>query len=294
MTSLQQEFKVFQPHHDYFIAIDSDGCVFDTMELKQKECFIPNIIKHYHLQSVARYARQAAEFVNLYSRWRGINRFPGLLKTIQLLSEWPLVQQRKAELPDREPLRVWIEQESHLGNPALERAVEEQGDPVLKEALAWSRAVNDTVREMVHGVPPFPHAGKSLEKISYRADLIVCSGTPIDALRKEWHEHRIDSVPQLIAGQEMGSKKTHIQLAMGDHYDRDRALMIGDAPGDLRAARANNIHFYPILAGDEEQSWERFFHEAAERFFQGDYSEAYETQLIDDFMSRLPETPPWQ
>jgi phosphoglycolate phosphatase-like HAD superfamily hydrolase len=294
MTSSQQKLNTFQPRHDVFIAIDSDGCVFDTMELKQKECFIPNIIKHYHLQAVARYARQAAEFVNLYSCWRGINRFPGLVKTIQLLSEWPLVRQRHAKLPHVDPLQDWIEQESHLGNPSLEKAVEKQGDPVLKAALSWSRAVNETVREMVHGVPPFPHALKSLEKASDRADIIVCSGTPIEALRKEWHEHNIDSIPQLIAGQEMGHKKTHIQLAMGDHYDRDRALMIGDAPGDLRAARANNIHFYPILAGDEEQSWERFFHEAAERFFQGNYSEAYETELIKEFMRRLPETPPWQ
>ena len=30
---------------DHFIGVDSDGCVFDTMEVKHKECFIPNIIQ---------------------------------------------------------------------------------------------------------------------------------------------------------------------------------------------------------------------------------------------------------
>ena len=37
----------FQPEHDFFVGIDSDGCVFDSMELKHKECFIPNFINHY-------------------------------------------------------------------------------------------------------------------------------------------------------------------------------------------------------------------------------------------------------
>ena len=26
------------------VGIDSDGCAFDTMEVKHKECFIPNTI----------------------------------------------------------------------------------------------------------------------------------------------------------------------------------------------------------------------------------------------------------
>jgi len=31
------------------------------------------------LQAVSKYAREAGEFVNLYSKWRGINRWPALL-----------------------------------------------------------------------------------------------------------------------------------------------------------------------------------------------------------------------
>ena len=66
----------FTPKHDYLVGIDSDGCAFDTMELKHKECFIPNTINYWGLQGVSKYAREAAEFVNLYSKSRGINRFP--------------------------------------------------------------------------------------------------------------------------------------------------------------------------------------------------------------------------
>ena len=30
-----------QPHHPFFVGIDSDGCAFDSMEIKHKECFCP-------------------------------------------------------------------------------------------------------------------------------------------------------------------------------------------------------------------------------------------------------------
>ena len=36
----------FEPQHTYLVGIDSDGCAFDTMELKHKECFIPNTINY--------------------------------------------------------------------------------------------------------------------------------------------------------------------------------------------------------------------------------------------------------
>src|SRR5262249_9024382 len=70
---------------DFFVGIDSDGCAFDTMEVKHKECFIPNIIKSYKLAAISKFVREVAEFVNLYSVHRGINRFPGLVLTIDLL-----------------------------------------------------------------------------------------------------------------------------------------------------------------------------------------------------------------
>src|SRR4030065_923542 len=75
----------YKARHDYLVGIDSDGCAFDTMELKHKECFIPNIINHWGLQGVSKYAREAAEFVNLYSKSRGINRFPALIEAFEWL-----------------------------------------------------------------------------------------------------------------------------------------------------------------------------------------------------------------
>src|SRR5271166_6193238 len=91
----------FNPQQEFLVGIDSDGCAFDTMELKHKECFIPNTINYWELQGVSKYAREAAEFVNLYSKSRGINRFPALVEVLQWLQQRPEVVRRgvKIDIP---------------------------------------------------------------------------------------------------------------------------------------------------------------------------------------------------
>jgi hypothetical protein len=36
-----QPLKDFKPKHKFFVGVDSDGSVFDTMGIKQRECFCP-------------------------------------------------------------------------------------------------------------------------------------------------------------------------------------------------------------------------------------------------------------
>jgi phosphoglycolate phosphatase-like HAD superfamily hydrolase len=293
-TPAQDKLLAFRPQHSYFVGIDSDGCVFDSMEIKHKECFIPNIIKYWKLQAISKYARAAAEFVNLYSKWRGINRFPALTKTFELLRDWPEPMRRGVKPADLAPLQKWIDSGVALANPTLKAEAEKTGDPILKLALEWSEAVNRAIADMVEGVPPFPFFRESVERLRRQADIICVSATPGEALVREWHEHDIAQYAAIICGQEMGSKKEHLRLTAGGKYPKDHVLMIGDAPGDLSAARANGALFYPVNPGREDQSWERFFREAIDRFFAGTYAGEYEAALIAEFDALLPEAPPWK
>jgi len=282
----------FTRKHDYLVGIDSDGCAFDTMELKHKECFIPNIINHFELQGISKYAREAAEFVNLYSKSRGINRFPALVETIEWLQKRPEVRARGYDLHVPESLRAWIKRETKLGNPALKQAVEETGDPDLKKTLAWSEAVNASIAAMVRGVPPFPFVRESMQRLSTQADVLVVSATPQEALVREWEEHDLAQYVVAICGQEVGTKKESLAVAV--QYENDHALMIGDAPGDHKAAVANHTLYYPINPGAEEASWKRFFEEGIDRFLAGTFAGDYQQQLLDEFESYLPERPPWE
>lgn len=282
----------FSPHHDFLVGIDSDGCAFDTMEVKHKECFIPNTINTYNLQGVSKYAREAAEFVNLYSKSRGINRFPALIETLEWLQMRPEVAARgvKIELPVG--LVRWMKAETKLGNPALKAAAESTGDPDLKQALEWSVAVNETVEKFVRNVPPFPFVRESLEKLSPRADLLVISATPNEALEREWAEHDISRYVSAICGQEVGTKKETLTVAA--RYPAHHALMIGDAPGDHQAAVANKALFFPINPGAEEASWKRFHDEGIDRFLSGTFAGEYQAQLLAEFDAYLPAKPSWK
>ncbi|NQU44699.1 HAD family hydrolase [bacterium] len=291
---LVQKLKDLQPQHEYFIGIDSDGCVFDTMEIKQKECFIPQIVKHFNMQSVSKYLRESVEFVNLYSKWRGINRFPALLHSMDFLAERPEVAQRGVEVPGLSSLRKWVEEESQLGNPVLKAKVAETNDPVLTQALEWSLAVNEVIADIVKGVGPFANVEECLNKAKDKADLLVVSQTPVEALEREWEEHKLDHLVRVICGQEYGTKKEHIQYAAGGKYTPDHMLMIGDAPGDLRAAEGNQALFFPINPGDEDDSWARLLNEGLDRFFAGTFAGDYQRDLIARFEALLPDVPPWK
>ena len=60
-----------------------------------------------------------AEFVNLYSKSRGANRFPALVETLQWLQKRPEVAARGLNVEVPQSLVEWIKGETKLGNPAL-------------------------------------------------------------------------------------------------------------------------------------------------------------------------------
>jgi len=283
----------FAPQHEFLVAIDSDGCVFDSMEIKHKECFCPQFIKHYRLQRVAKYAREAWEFVNLYSKSRGANRFIALRQALELIRARPETSARGLELPAFSNLYGWMDVAPKLGNPDLHAAVDAAGDPELAQAYAWSLGVNAAIADLVKDVPPFPSVRPTLDALPARADAIVVSQTPCEALEREWAEHRIADAVAAIAGQEMGTKTDILARATKGRYAPERVLMIGDAPGDLKAARANGTLFFPILPGDEESSWQRLRGEGLDRFFAGTYAGAYEAERLREFDALLPEKPAW-
>ena len=293
----QQALYDFEPQHDFFVGIDSDGCVFNSMEVKHNDCFSVNLVKHFGLASISRQVHQVWDFVNLYSTTRGTNRFKAILLSCDFLREMPLVQNMGVAVPELPYLREWSETETKLGNPALQEAIDkatgERRDE-LSQVMEWSLGVNESVAEIVYNLPPFPGVRETLERLQGKADIIVVSATPDEALQREWVEHEIDTYVALIAGQEMGSKTEHLTITTKDRYAENRVLMLGDSPGDLKAGRDVEALFFPVNPGSEDASWQLFLDEAMDKFFNGEYAGAYESALIDRFQELLPATPPWQ
>jgi phosphoglycolate phosphatase-like HAD superfamily hydrolase len=293
----QEKLKTFKPQKKFFVGIDSDGCAFNSMEVKHNDCFSVALVREYGLAAVSRQVHEAWDFVNLYSQNRGCNRFKAILFVLDHLEQMPRVKLAGVKVPPLTATRAWVKSDSNLSNARLKDvAAAATGDAKveLDKLMTWSKLVNKFVEDTVHNLPPFPGLRLALPKLNEQADVLVVSATPAEALVREWAEHGIDKFVQLIAGQEMGSKTEHLTLAAKGKYDADHVLMVGDAPGDLKAARDVGALFYPINPGSEEKSWERFVNEGIGRFFSSSYAGAYEASLIEEFMKLLPHNPPWQ
>lgn len=292
--SAENVLDAFERRQDFFVGVDSDGCAFDAMEIKHKECFIPNTIKHWNLQPVSSLVRQTAEFVNLYSTGRGLNRWPALVRVFELLAERPEVAERGVDVPKADRLREFIASGYPLSGAGIRAYAADHSDPELDRALAWTEGVDASIEDMVHGVPPFPWVRESLAKAHGSADLMVVSATPLDALSREWSEHGLAPYMDVIAGQEAGTKLQHLQRAAVGRYPSDQILLVGDALADRDTAVAAGVLFYPINPGGEAASWRRFHDEAFDRFLAGTYAGEYQQALNAEFEALLPDTPPWQ
>jgi phosphoglycolate phosphatase-like HAD superfamily hydrolase len=290
----QTTLRNIKPLHEFFIGIDSDGCVFDSMEVKQKDFFIPNALKYFSLNPIAGILKETWEFVNLFSVYRGGNRFASLLKVFELLNERKEIMDGHFNLPDLNSLMIWVKTETKLSNVNLRNYFESHYNPDLEKVVRWTEAVNKDIGKYLHNIPPFLHARSAIKEMSSFADLIIVSQTPLEALEREWEEHDLKKYLRYIAGQEHGTKTEHLLLAAKGKYPENRILMIGDAKGDLDAAKNNGVLFYPVLPGKEDISWERFISEGLEKFRKGAYAGSYENELLIEFRKSLPETPPWK
>jgi phosphoglycolate phosphatase-like HAD superfamily hydrolase len=274
--------------------LDSDGCVLDTMEVKHKECFAPLFVDHFGLHHVQQYAQDAWEFVTLYSRDRGLNRFKALIKAVELLRDRLAGAGNVDGLPDVQPVAQWLEVEPNPSTASLKLFCATNGDHMLHKTLQWSLDADRTIEKQMRNVRPFRGAPDSLAALREAADTLVLSTAPFDTLEREWRENGLTDFVRCIAGQDQGSKESVLAMVAPGRYTLHRTLMVGDAPGDLNAARSIGALFYPIIPGSEEASWSRFDSEGLERFLAGHFAGSYQEALVEDYLSHLPEQVPWK
>jgi phosphoglycolate phosphatase-like HAD superfamily hydrolase len=284
----------FNTRHDFLIAFDSDGCVFDNMESKHRECFCPAAIKYFSCEPVAPAAAEVWDFVNLYGRTRGCNRFVAVRLFLDLLQSHPAVLKSGFEPPRLEELDEWLASGQALSRSALIERISSNGSSGLEALLAWSDEVNSRVASLAGKPVLFPGVTQVMETARDHADMIVVSQAAMETLRHEWTEAGLANAMSFIGGQEHGTKTKQLQqVAARSGYSLTHMLMVGDAPGDLDAARANEGLFFPIIPGREAESWDRLCDDGLRRFFDGSFAGRYQKEMIDMFEVALPETRSW-
>jgi len=281
------------PSYPFFIGLDSDGTVFDSMEIKHKRVFQPLAIEMWGLQPVESEFCRIAEFINLYSVHRGVNRFQGLAMAFERLAGQS--EAGRGAVAGASDLLDFVLSGAPLSAGSLAEYNATKQSPFLTQVLDWSRRSDDLYAQITtdEGNPAYPLVRESLEQASRSAEIMVVSSSARGALLQDWGDAGLLPLTTRIAGQEMGSKAAQLEFALERNCDPSHALMVGDALGDLEAARANHILFYPVVPGAERQSWQRFQGEALARFFRGTYAGEYERELLAGFENALRHDAPW-
>lgn len=286
---LSKRLKNIDKEKEFLLCVDSDGCAINTMEYKHKLYFGPQMVDVWNLEEISEEVLKVWNHVNLYSKWRGINRFLALAKVFEIIKEKAELAGQSETIPDFSPLLQWIEAGTKLSNESLEKVAVGK-DVFLNQVLDWSKKVNEEIATSKEETLPFLGVEESLKKAQNLADIVVISSANSEALDKEWNELGLAAYVKEIAGQEMGTKTNCIAMAKEGRYVDTQVLMVGDALGDLEAARNNGVLFYPIIPGKESMSWSRFYQEAFDKFIQGKYAGEYEKKVTQEFTMVLSDS----
>lgn len=280
MTKLPEQFNKQQ---NFLVCVDSDGCAMDTMDVKHERFFGPFAADVFGIQDRETFLKDWNR-INLFSSTRGINRFKALVLTLEEAAK------RGEDFGDISDLKDWATTASSLSNGSLEALIQEKDAEDLKKALDWSQRVNHGIETELAGEDrPFPGVKESLEMITELTDVAIVSSANSEAIDSEWNRHELMPNVDVTYGQESGTKAEAIADLLTKGYEKDHVLMVGDAPGDEKAATSNGVLYFPILFGKEEECWKRLREEAMPKFLNGEFDGEYQKGLIKEFHDLLSQ-----
>lgn len=247
---MYNDLTTFQKHHKYLVAIDSDGCVFDTMTIKHQRFFYPLLEKQLGLEKWNESLTEKWEYINLYSKLRGINRFLGVYHLFQDLND-----EMKFFEPKIMVYNHYIEHNKDITIEGLLHLLNETNDDFVADIINWSSQVNSEIDKHMPVVDPFVESVETIKYISSIADVAIVSSANEKALKAEWgHAELLDYV-SVLTSQNDGSKEAILKTLISKGYDSNHVIMIGDSNGDRTAAFKNNAKFRLIEASTENNSW---------------------------------------
>lgn len=276
-----QNIENYKKKKQFLVCVDSDGCAMDTMDIKHKKCFGPCLIETWNLQQWEEEILNRWCEINLYSELRGINRFKGLAIALQEINETYI------EIEALDTFLNWVKATKELSNESLMEQISKNTSVCLQMALQWSQNLNKKIKELMPEEKlPFDNVKEVLEQVHQYADIAIVSSANYEAVREEWLDNGLLDHIDLLLSQNIGSKSHCIHELLAKGYDPDHVIMIGDAPGDEKAADENRVHFYPILVRQEAKSWKEFSEYGFEKFLQqkfGDDAVCYKKKFYENF-----------
>ena len=279
---MEDVFAGYRRRHDYLICMDSDGCAMNTMEIKHRKSLAPCMVYEWDLGEYRDAIMRRWREISLYSMDRGINRFEALAKILVDVNE------NYKRVEDLDSLLNWVKTSKELSTDSLRREVERTGSPALKKALEWSELVNGSLKMISEkNKKPFEGVREALEAAEQFADIVIVTAASRTEIVEGWGYYDLLKHVGLVLTQETGSKEYCIGKLLEYGYQKDHAMMVGDSPIDQRAAKAEEVFFYPIMVWKEKESWEEFRNHALDKFREGTFAGEYQAEVEKEFVQNL-------
>lgn len=264
--------------HDYLFCIDSDGTVMDTMTIKHVNCFGPKFIEVFSIKDHQQEILDHWNFVNLYSKQRGINRFQGLAEIIKFVED-----SYNVALPYSNEFRDWVMTTNALSNDSLREEIKKvEHNICLKLALLWSYEVNYS-QTLLPPFSAFEGVKECLEVMRKGSDLIGVSSANKEAVLKEWDRNDVSKYFDYIACQDEGSKLKIFEYSIVNGYKKNHVIVIGDSLKDLDSANRAGVMFYPIIPTKEVSCWNNLKDKVFDDIIKGKYDDNYQQNFVDEF-----------
>ena len=271
----------FIPRHSYLICFDSDGTVMDTMAVKHSRCLCPALIEVWGLNAWEQPVAKLWHDVNLYQITRGVNRFKALALVLRAVND------KYTPINGLSDLEAWVSSGTTLSGDALGPMARSSDSEMLKKTFRWTETVNQKIGLIpLADKKPFPGADQGLKAAEEFADIAVISTANRTALLEEWGQYDLLNYADVILAQDSGSKEHCISELLKKGYHKSHVLMVGDAPGDMNAAKQNKVYFYPMLCGHEEECWDELKSTGYGKLRSAVY-EPYEMSRVDAFFRNL-------
>ena len=262
---------------EYFVGVDSDGTVFDSMKIKHTYSFIPAAVIIFELEDYADIFKEAEEKINLYSTTRGINRFPGLLLALRE------TEKAGSKIEELDEFEEFVKNSSSFSEKGVIEWIEQRPSKIMDKVLQWSRLSDSFFEKGTENLPPFENVKETIAYMNANANIMVVSAASSKSLQKDWKNAGLSDKVDFIAGQEFGKKKEQLLYAKERGFDSEHMLMIGDAPGDYEAAVGTGAMFYPIIPGKEKECWDKLHNKYFDMFINGKYTGETEQELYKEF-----------
>jgi len=267
----------FEKKHPYLVCMDSDGTVMDTMTIKHERCFGPCFIEVFGITNHKNEIIKKWDNINLYSKTRGINRFHGLDLILQYVAQYGYTYEGYEEFHN------WFMTTNQFSVNSIKKQMETATNLNCFElALEWSRRVNEEIEKLPMS-SYFDGVFDAIQTASKSCDLVGVSSANPQAVQFEWNTLGIAKYFSMIACQDKGTKSNIILDSLKNGYEKENTIMLGDAVGDLEAAKNNGVWFFPIIPKHEVECWRIFIKECLPRLINGTFDINYQQALIDDF-----------